>query len=171
MNRAVLSRPDGQIDRERAVTVLGRMDKALDVYRSRLEARAVSRYLVDGHGDLRPEHICFVNGVIIFDCLEFSDALRQVDPVDEIAYLDVECSRLGADWIGPKVWQGLRRRLDWSDPAPLFAVHAARRALLRARLSLSHLFDPKPRNASKWAPLTVQYLGLAERALDKLSGS
>jgi uncharacterized protein len=168
LNRGALSREGFPIDQERAIRVLNRVDKALAAHRSRLEARAALGCLVDGHGDLRPEHICFQDGVIIFDCLEFSEVLRQVDPVDEIAYLDIECSRLGADWIGTEVWRILRELLDWSDPVPLFAVHAARRALLRARLALSHLFDPEPRDIDKWAPLTTQYLGLAERAMDQL---
>lgn len=168
LNRGALSREGFPIDQERAIRILNGVDRALRTYRSRLEARAALGCLVDGHGDLRPEHICFQDGVIIFDCLEFSDALRQVDPVDEIAYLGIECSRLGADWIGAEVWRSLRELLDWPDPVSLFAVHGARRALLRARLALSHLFDPEPRDIEKWAPLTMQYLGLAERALDQL---
>lgn len=168
LNRGALSREGFPIDQARAIRALNDVDKALGTYRSQLESRVALGCLVDGHGDLRPEHICFENGVIIFDCLEFSEVLRQVDPVDEIAYLAIECSRLGADWIGAEVWQSLRRLLDWPDPVPLFAVHAARRALLRARLALSHLFDPEPRDIEKWAPLTMQYLGLAERALDQL---
>jgi aminoglycoside phosphotransferase family enzyme len=59
----------------------------------------------DGHDDLKPEHICFQNGVVIFDRLEFSTRLRQVDPVDEIGYLAMECARLGADWLGPPLLQ------------------------------------------------------------------
>ncbi len=170
LNRSTLSRRDCSVAPERAIAVLNRVDRALSTYRPQLEERAAQGWLVDGHGDLRPEHICFQNGVIIFDCLEFNDALRQVDPVDEIAYLAIECSRLGADRLGAEVWQRVRRLLDWPDPVPLFAVHAARRGLLRARLSLSHLFDAKPRNLEKWAPLTMQYLGLTERALDELTG-
>ena len=167
LNRVALTREGFPIDQGRAIQVLDRVDEALGTYRLQLESRAALGCLVDGHGDLRPEHICFQDGVIIFDCLEFSDALRQVDPVDEIAYLGIECSRLGADCIGAEVWRSLRELLDWPDPVPLFAVHAARRALLRARLALSHLFDPEPRDIEKWAPLTMQYLGLAERALDQ----
>ena len=68
-----------------------------------LEERARAGRIVDGHGDLRPQHVCMTETLVIFDCLEFSDALRQVDPVDEIAFLGMECAILGADWIGPKL--------------------------------------------------------------------
>jgi len=68
-------------------TVVDRMEAALAASRSKLESRAAGGHLADGHGDLRPEHVCFLDGVIIFDRLEFNDNLRQVDPVDEIAGL------------------------------------------------------------------------------------
>ena len=65
--------------------------------RARLIAERVrGRHIVDGHGDLRPEHILLGDPVIIIDCLEFNACLRAVDPFDEIAYLCVECDRLGA---------------------------------------------------------------------------
>jgi len=63
--------------------------------RELLEGRAAQGRLVDGHGDLKPEHICLEERVVIFDCLEFSAELRLVDPVDELAYLSVECALLG----------------------------------------------------------------------------
>ena len=36
--------------------------------------------IVEGHGDLRPVHICLAPEPVIIDCLEFSQALRLVDP-------------------------------------------------------------------------------------------
>ena len=63
-----------------------------------LEQRICKRSIVDGHGDLRPEHIWLGDPVRIIDCLEFNPHLRTVDPFDEIAFLSVECDRLGAGW-------------------------------------------------------------------------
>ena len=60
-----------------------------------LAERVRARHIVDGHGDLRPEHICLGDPVRIIDCLEFNARLRMVDPFDEIAFLCVECERLG----------------------------------------------------------------------------
>ena len=50
-------------------------------------ARVRARRIVDGHGDLRPEHICLGDPPCIIDCLEFNAALRAADPFDEIAFL------------------------------------------------------------------------------------
>ena len=48
-----------------------------------LAARVRCRRIVDGHGDLRPEHVWLDHEVRIIDCLEFNTRLRTVDPFDE----------------------------------------------------------------------------------------
>ena len=53
--------------------------------------RLQQRRIVDGHGDLRPEHIWLGDAVKIIDCIEFNARLRAVDPVDEVAYLAERC--------------------------------------------------------------------------------
>ena len=103
-NRKVLTLSRFPI-RDDALVILDRMDAALAGNRSHLQDRAAEGHLVDGHGDLRPDHICFEDGVVIFDCLEFNEVLRQVDPVDEVAGLKMECARLGIEWFGTQVLQ------------------------------------------------------------------
>jgi len=93
-----------------------------------------------------------------------------VDPVDELAYLGVECALLGAAWFGPALFERVTQALRAEPPYPLFHLHAARRAVLRARLALAHLLDPSPRQPAKWEPLAARYLDLAEQALDRLEG-
>jgi aminoglycoside phosphotransferase family enzyme len=126
-----------------------------------LARRARERRIVDGHGDLRPEHIWLTDGVKIIDCLEFNARLRTVDPFDEIAYLSLECERLGAAWIGDYVRRGLERALN-DDPGPeLFLFYRCHRATLRARLAVAHLLEPAPRTPEKWVPRALAYLRIA----------
>ena len=68
--------------------------------RSHRRARFATAASSTGHGDLRPEHIWLDDKVRIIDCLEFNPRLRAVDPFDEIAFLSLECERLGAAWVG-----------------------------------------------------------------------
>jgi len=154
-----------------AATLLDRMNAALVGARSQLESRAAGGHLVDGHGDLRPEHVCFEKSVVIFDCLEFSETLRQVDPVDEVAGFGMECARLGVDWFGTQVLERVVRLTGQSNLGCLPYLHSARRALLRARLTLAHLLDPAPREPERWQPLAEQYLALAAQALEKAERS
>lgn len=170
-NRRVLTARRFAIDHGRAPAILDRMDAALRAHSDWLAARAAEGRLVDGHGDLRPEHVCLEGEVAIFDCLEFSAELRKVDPVDELAYLGIECALLGAAWLGPALLERVMNALGAEPPAPLFHLHASRRAVLRARLALAHLLDPAPRQPARWEPLAARYLGLAEQALDRLETS
>ncbi len=56
--------------------------------------------IVEGHGDLRPEHIWLGEPPAIIDCLEFSAELRTLDVADELGFLALECERLGAPQLG-----------------------------------------------------------------------
>ncbi|VTZ52013.1 conserved hypothetical protein [Methylocella tundrae] len=123
--------------------------------------RVRARRLVDAHGDLRPEHIWLGEPPIMIDCLEFSARLRALDPLDEIAFLDLECERLGAEWVGERIQRRLARLLDDDPLSGLFLFYRSRRAMLRARLAIAHLLDPKPRTPEKWPRRARDYLRLA----------
>ena len=126
-----------------------------------LAERVRRRYIVDGHGDLRPEHIYLGDPVRIIDCLEFNARLRMVDPFDEIAFLCLECERLGAAWAGEYLRRRIAHLLYDGHCDELFIFYRCYRAMLRARLSIAHLLEANPRTPDKWAPLARSYLRLA----------
>lgn len=77
----------------------------------------------------------------------------------------------GAPWIGPRLIDGLTTFLG-DRPAPeLVSLYTARRALLRARLTMAHLLDPAPRTPKKWAPLAQVYVQQALASLDRLDAA
>lgn len=166
INRDVLMHGDCVLERLRVLSILERLDACLTRNRSLLEARVIDAAIVDGHGDLRPEHICMDAPIVIFDCLEFSQTLRQVDPFDEVAFLEVECRFLGAASTGGAIARGFADRMTPAPPSALIALYGAWRAALRARLSLAHLRDPSPRQPEKWAPQALRYLEIAESLLE-----
>jgi aminoglycoside phosphotransferase family enzyme len=126
-----------------------------------LEGRARGRHIVDGHGDLRPEHIWPGEPVRIIDCLEFNPRLRGVDPFDEIAFLCVECERLGAAWAGEMIKRRVVVALGDHLAEELLAFYRCYRATLRARLAIAHLLEPEPRTPEKWPRLARSYLAIA----------
>jgi uncharacterized protein len=132
--------------------------------------RVRHRHIIDGHGDLRPEHIWLGEPVRVIDCLEFNPGLRAVDPLDEIAFLCLECERLGSRWAA----EHLRRRAHHVSPGgvsdALFTFYRCYRASLRARLAAAHLLEPDPQTSEKWLQLARTYLRLAAddaRRLDR----
>ena len=149
-----LGLPSGLV--RRVATVQRRF---LSRQRKALAARLCS--IVDGHGDLRPEHIWLGDPVRIIDCLEFNPRLRAVDPFDEIAFLSLECDRLGAAWTGKYIRHGVSRGLPDGVSDELFLFYRCNRAMLRARLAIAHLMEPKPRTPEKWPHLARTYLAIA----------
>lgn len=142
-----------------------------------LAARVRGRNIVDGHGDLRPEHIWLGDPVKIIDCLEFNPRLRALDPFDEIAFLSLECERLGASWVGGYIRRHVTRGLRDGLSEELFLFYRCHRATLRARLAIAHLLEPDPRTPEKWPRLARAYLRIAatdatriERAFKKRGG-
>lgn len=140
----------------------------LDRYSSLFAARLRHRRIVDGHGDLRPEHIWLDDRVRIIDCLEFNARLRAVDPFDEVAYLGMECERLGAPWIGAYLQRRMSRTLRDGSAGPLFEFYTCHRAALRARLAIAHLLEPHPRTPEKWPRRAAEYLALADKSARRL---
>lgn len=58
--------------------------------------RRKAGFTVDGHGDLHSANIFLENDKpIIFDCIEFNDAFRKVDVLDEIAFLCIDLEAFG----------------------------------------------------------------------------
>lgn len=147
---------------------LGMIERAVQAQRRFLAARGDlivqrvrARQFVDAHGDLRPEHIWLTEPITIIDCLEFDAMLRASDPLDEVAFLHLECERLGSRRAGERIRRRLAHTLREDPGSGLFEFYRSRRAMLRARLSIAHLFDAAPRTPEKWPRLARAYLALA----------
>ncbi len=146
-------------------TIVHRLEALLAGNPALLIDRVDERRIVEGHGDLRPEHVCLSDPPVMIDCLEFSRELRLVDPFDELAFLGMECAVLGADWVRTTLLGRCVERLGDSPPDRLLAFYTAFRACLRARQSLAHLLEPEVRTPAKWIPLAESYLHEADAAL------
>ena len=153
-----LPTPHGLVRRIHSV-----LRRFLDTHGADLAERARRRRILDGHGDLRPEHIWLGDRVRIIDCLEFNPALRASDPVDEIAFLDLECERLGAPRAGARIRDRVLAEMGERPGELLYRFYRCHRAVLRARLSIAHLLEPDGRTPEKWPELARAYLRIAAR--------
>jgi len=125
------------------------------------DQRVLQGRIVEGHGDLRPEHICLTPEPAIIDCLEFSRELRIVDPADELAFLALECERLGQPVVGRWFLETYSRVTGDEPPRALMQFHRTYRALRRARIAAWHLQDPSVRDHEKWRERARCYVELA----------
>lgn len=134
--------------------------------RELFDARLRAGHVVEGHGDLRPEHICFESKVEIIDCLEFARTLRVLDTADELAFLALECERLGAPAVAASLLDAYACRSGDKAPPALLSFYKSYRATTRAHIAIRHLREPNLADPAHWTLRAAQYLQLAKSHID-----
>jgi len=156
-----LCEPAYALPADDVAAVCTRLRAALADGRDVLDARVRAGRVVEGHGDLRPEHVWLGAPTAIIDCLEFSAELRTLDVADELGFLALECERLGAPQLGRVLLDAFAQFSgDVPDPA-LVDFYQAFRACVRANIAIRHLREARYRDDPKWPRHARQYLALA----------
>ncbi|HEY0843849.1 MAG TPA: hypothetical protein VGE12_00675 [Noviherbaspirillum sp.] len=161
-NFATLTLPAYALPVERIRRVCAMQQHFLEEGLDRLEARVCAGRIVEGHGDLRPEHVCLGTELAIIDCLEFSRALRTVDAAEEIAFLALECERLEAPQLGNALLDAYMSASGDTPEKSLVHFYQSFRAGSRARIAIQHLDEEKFRHSPEWRRRAMDYLRLAE---------
>ena len=130
-----------------------------------LAARVAAGRVIEGHGDLRPEHVYLGEPPAIIDCLEFSRELRTLDAADEIGYLALECEMARAGGLAAVLVRAYRDCSGDSLPEPLLHLYQSCRACARAGLAIRHLREARYRGSPRWRGRALRYLAFAERHL------
>ncbi|HEX6198973.1 MAG TPA: hypothetical protein VF150_01830 [Thermoanaerobaculia bacterium] len=160
--RRELSLFDLRLPAGRLEEVVGALLGFVEERGRKLGRRVAAGRIVEAHGDLRPEHVCLTPEPVVIDCLEFSRAFRLLDPADELAFLSLECERLGAAWVGERFVEVYRAETGDRPPPDLFRFYQAFRAALRAKLAAWHTRDDERRNGAEWLAEAADYLEWAE---------
>lgn len=143
-----LAAPDLELPQDVATALCDAQLAFVSEARALLAPRAAR--LVDGHGDLRPEHVFLGPGACVIDCLEFDSDLRRLDPAEEIAYLALGCRRLGREDLAAALLAGYRAALEDPVPDALLAFYASRRGTVAALLAAWHVRDPMYPDRRPW---------------------
>jgi aminoglycoside phosphotransferase family enzyme/predicted kinase len=123
--------------------------------RPRFAERLASGRVREGHGDLHLGNLVLLEGQIVpFDCLEFSDTLRWIDVISEMAFLVMDLQEHGADRFSQRLLnRWLEQSGDWNG-LDLWHWYVCYRALVRAKVA-----------ALRSDPALHAYLELAERLI------
>lgn len=162
-NAGSLATPAFGLPQEQVHRILAAQRVFLSEQSHLLTERVSTRWIRDGHGDLRPDHVHLGPPVHVIDRLEFDETLRRCDPFDEITDLGVECERLGAVWIRPLLVDQLSVHLGHRPPEELLNFYAGMRASLRARLAIEHLRAPDTGKHAAWRVRAQACLDLAAK--------
>ena len=154
---------DGRIDREK-------WDFIKPVCRSFLKnrddlfgRRIKTGRIRDGHGDLKPDHIYFYEGIQIIDCIEFNDRFRYGDTVLDLAFLHMELDHLGHPELGRELLRTYAESSD--DPAcyDLLDFYCAYRALVRVKICCLSLAGAEENRKAELRNQARQYFQQAYR--------
>src|SRR6266511_3564337 len=135
----------------------------LEQERELLDSRAQNGKIIEAHGDLRPEHIGREREPVSIDCLEVNRDFRILDTASELAFLALECERLGAPQVGNLILETYSDETGDRPPVQLLAFYKSYHACLRAKIAVWRLKDHGINDTAKWTGRARHYLHLAPR--------
>jgi aminoglycoside phosphotransferase family enzyme len=159
-----LARPEFDLPVDAVETLAHGLRAAYARNQAALEARAVAGRIVEGHGDLRAEHVWLGPPVRVIDALEFDRSLRLLDTAEEIAMLMVDVAGLGFNREAARLRDAYRRTMPDRLNDELLDFYLALRAATRAKVAIWHLDDgdafPDP---LPWQQRAGRFMTLAQR--------
>ncbi len=125
------------------VAALRRFTSAfLDCWDGVLAGRAAAGRQIDGHGDLRAEHVLLEGDhVLVIDRLDLPE-LREVDVVDDLAFLCMDLEARGAPELVLPLLSGYLDAGGERPPRELLAFFAVHRAAVRAKVAFVRAGQP-----------------------------
>ncbi len=103
-------------------------------------------YVIDGHGDIRLEHIVMGNNICIMDGIEFNDRFRIQDKINDMCFLSMELDYRGYRNFS-KVYENAYKSITKDkDFDTLLNFYKCYRAYVRGKVTSFLLNDPHIEN-------------------------
>ncbi len=118
----------------------------------------------DCHGDLHAAHICFVDDICIFDCIEFNDRFRYIDVASEIAFLCMDLDFHGHPELARHFAEAYVKVSGDKETVNLLDFYKCYRAYVRGKVESFQLNDPHipADQKEKKSAVAKRYFELAE---------
>jgi len=129
------------------------------------KARVQQDRIRDGHGDLKPGNVAFVDGhPIVTDCIEFNPLFRRLDTLAEAAFLTTGLESLGAFEPAAQVMAAYRIAAGDHYPESLRRYYQAHLACVMAKVTALQLDDPNigPEQRQRAIAASSAYFALAD---------
>lgn len=129
-----------------------------------LRKRMAEGKVRDCHGDLHAAHICFNNGICIYDCIEFIDRFRYTDVAAEIAFLAMDLDHYGRRDLSGKFVESYVSKSGDKEMMELLDFYKCYRAYVRGKVGCFQ-YDDKYISANEKEKIvnnTRGYFKLAE---------
>jgi len=109
----------------------------------------------DCHGDLHAAHICFANGICIYDCIEFNDRFRYCDIASEVAFLAMDLDHYGRADLSHSFISAYVEMSQDKELKELLNFYKCYRAYVRGKVESFKLDDPHISDEEKVRVLAV----------------
>jgi len=157
-----VSIPSAKYDRIKAYT-----DSFTKSNRSLFQKRVENGRIKDCHGDLHAAHVCFSDGIHIYDCIEFNDRFRYGDVASEVAFLAMDIDRYQRADLSQAFVNAYVRLTHDKDLLRLLNFYKCYRAYVRGKVESFKFDDPYISQEEKTGVLAAarRYFELAESYL------
>jgi hypothetical protein len=130
---------------------------------SLFQKRMAEGRIRDCHGDLHAAHICFANGICIYDCIEFNERFRYCDVAAEVAFLAMDLDHYGRADLSRHFVNTYVARSQDKELMVLLNFYKCYRAYVRGKVESFKLDDPhiSPREKREIQEIATSYFDLA----------
>ncbi|WP_075349972.1 phosphotransferase [Algoriphagus marinus] len=129
----------------------------------------------DVHGDLHSGNIFLYEAPVIFDCIEFQDAFRQIDILYEVAFLCMDLEFFGRKDLSDLflgTYESILKCFPKEEDKEIFFYFKCLRANVRAKVFLlNSKTEPDPKRKSQELAKGKKYLELALSYKEELNRS
>ena len=132
------------------------------------EKRTRESRIRDCHGDLHAAHICFIDSICIYDCIEFNDRFRYCDVASEIAFLAMDIDYHNHPDLSKHFVDSYVKISKDAELLKLLNFYKGYRAYVRGKVESFKLDDPLIPEKEKTKALSAakRYFQLAERYIE-----
>ncbi|MFN3871276.1 MAG: gluconokinase [Aquificaceae bacterium] len=123
----------------------------------------------DGHGDIRLEHVAFLEeGICVFDCIEFNDRFRCGDMLNDMCFLSMELDLYGRQDLS-KVYEEEYRITTEDEEFEIFLpFFKSYRAYVRGKVNSFLLDDPHYPKKEEAKKLAQRLFQLSKKYVDQI---
>ena len=131
---------------------------------SLFQKRVENGRIRDCHGDLHAAHVCFSDGIDIYDCIEFNDRFRYGDVASEVAFLAMDLDRYQRADLSQAFVDAYVRQSQDEELVRLLNFYKCYRAYVRGKVESFKLDDAYISQEEKTSALAAAkgYFELAE---------
>lgn len=147
-------------------------DEFMDRNKALLAYRLSEGFYRDCHGDLHSRNIFLLPDPVPFDCIEFNDDFRQIDVLNEVAFLCMDLDSFGCEYLSAlflEYYNDLFPTMKTKSERDLFIYYKSYRANIRAKVNVLRAKSATTREEKSKALVGAEkYFSLMESYLEEL---